>query len=188
MLLVKTRSTALLTILVCANLLLSPLCAGGNPPAQADAWKPEAPREELKPRFGTGSPGLSNGSPALEIISNGKSSVNGWWTKTLRVSPGKHYKFRTFSLAMNLEGDHNRCILSRIIWIDGDGKQAALPEYPRTSRETDEKGWSLMQGIYQAPPSAVTVKLELVFRWAAHGSAVFRDTSFTETEIGRAHV
>ena len=77
--------------------------------------------------------------------------------------------------------EHNRHILAKVIWIDKEGKQAELPEYPATELETDAIGWSVIQGTYQAPTDAVSAKLELIFRWSPHGSVVFRDTSFTET-------
>ena len=149
-------------------------------PHLVDGWQPEAPREELMPSFVTSSPRLFNGKPVLEISSSGKGSSNGWWARSVPVSPGKYYSFRTHFLAMIISKEEYRSVLARVIWRDREGKQAALPEYPATRPETDKAGWSVIEGIYQAPLNAVSARLELVFRWSP-GQVFFRDTSFVET-------
>jgi len=153
--------------------------AAGDSPARIDQWVPESPREELKPDFATESPRRFDGVPALEIRANGKDSVNGWWTRTVPVSPGRFYEFRTLFQTGIEERDLDRKVLARVIWLDADGGQAALPEYPPTLAGGDWKG---IRGIYQAPAQAVSAKLELVLRWVSTGSVLFRETAFEETD------
>ena len=143
-------------------------------------WQPEAQRDENQPIFQAANEVvLFEGTPALSISGNGKPSANGWWTKTVPVYPEKYYEFRTYFSAENVE-EPERSILARVIWQDQGGKQIDLPEYPGTMLRRDNKGWGIIQQIYQAPPGTASAKLELVFRWDADGKVFFGGTSITE--------
>jgi predicted amidohydrolase len=169
-----------LSVLLCEVLFLCLIFPANTHAEGIPEWQPEAQRDENRPIFqAADKTSLIEGMNTLAIRGNGSPSANGWWTKTVSVSPEKHYGFRTYFLAEDVDNP-SRSILARVIWQDVDGNETGLPEYPATLLTKKSGGWGIIQQNYYSPPGAVTARLELVFRWDIDGRVFFRHTSFTE--------
>ena len=148
-----------------------------------DGWHSQTVRAEIAPRFWVH---YLNGKQAaseyeLGLAGQGNDAVNGHWMRRQRVIAGKHYAFHVAFRCQKV-ADPSRSILARLFWFDAKGKQIGFDEYPLTSPTTTPEGWTALTGVYQAPPEAAQAQLELHFRWAAHGTVVWRRAALTETK------
>jgi predicted amidohydrolase/CubicO group peptidase (beta-lactamase class C family) len=140
--------------------------------AELGAWRLEASREEIAPRAWKDARVFHEGRPALALAGGGSPAANGCWTRALPVEAGKHYRFAARFAASGV-AEPSRSVLARLIWRGPEGKTIGQAEYPPSALQAGSDGWSLIEGIYQAPASAREAKLELVFRWDAGGRVHF---------------
>lgn len=162
-------------------------------------WSPQAPREEIRPRFERAPTGGKSGHGALVIQHDDREGLNGWWQKSFAIKPGQHYRFTAWRRAENV-ATPRRSVIARVLWRDEAGKPVkqsedvvrsysigvgptAEPEYPRDISETPAaNGWTGLSGVYQAPPGATRALIQLHLLWAPKGKVEWSDISFAATE------
>lgn len=158
--------------------------------AQA-AWKPAAPRDEIKPHFSFDAKGGPNATGMLTIAADKREGLHGWWEKSFPITGGKFYEFHALRSVKNVESPR-RSVLARVLWRDEKGRPVrvdppddgpgglptAEPEYP-LDRATI-KGWMEVAGIYRAPSKATQAVVELHLRWSAGGRVDWADARLTE--------
>lgn len=161
--------------------------------AAAEGWTAAAPRPEIRPAFRVES--AQGGEICLVIAAEGGPGRHGYWTKSLPVQGGKHYRF---SVTRQVEGVAlpRRHAVVRLLWSDATGKsietdepvnrdvlprfrRIAEPEYPEDGK-TGPDGWTEVAGTYRAPAAAARVTVELRFQWAEGGSVRWRAPTFVE--------
>ncbi|MEY3174305.1 MAG: (R)-stereoselective amidase [Planctomycetota bacterium] len=171
------------SILLLAAFLADPAACSGQPPdllsSSPDGWTTAAPRSEIAPAFQFLPAAGVDGGAALRISSDQRSGLHGWWQKTVPVQGGRWYQFVAFRRGRNLPVPR-RAAVPRLFWLDSQGQAPlhstpaqttyregeiprAEPEYPEDGPEHD--GWTVTGGVYQAPPQATAVRIELAFRW-----------------------
>lgn len=137
-----------------------------------NSWKFECQRDEIAPLYWIDVQKGTEGQPTYALAGGGKGYANGCWTKNIPVKTNNYYEFTTHYFAQNVD-DPLRTILSRIVWLDEQGKQITLAEYPETLPDVNPEGWHTIQQIYECPDMAVSARIELVYRWDADGSVHF---------------
>ena len=99
-----------------------------NDPATApNSWTTTAPRDEIRPAFAHEPAGGVDGRGALVITADRREGLDGWWTKTLSVQGGKHYRFQAFYQARNVAVPR-RSVVVKLHWQDEKGKKVPLDE------------------------------------------------------------
>ncbi|HUS34190.1 MAG TPA: carbon-nitrogen hydrolase family protein [Verrucomicrobiae bacterium] len=164
-----------------------------------DDWSPQAPRDEIRPRFERTTAGGKSGHGALMIHDDDRPGLNGWWQKSFSITPGKHYRFTAWRRAENV-ATPRRSVIARVLWRDDANKPVkqiddvvrnysigvgptAEPEYPRDISESPAaNGWTELSGVYQAPPGATRALIQLHLLWAPKGKVEWSDVSFAPTE------
>lgn len=139
-------------------------------PATGD-WAFAAARDELAPRSWIET---LDGTLCLGLAGRGDDAVDGRWTRTVPVEPGRWYRFSARSRARNVS-HATRSVLTRLVWLDASGAPMRPMEYPFEARHADADGWTPLAGTYRAPEKAARAQLELHLRWTAHGEVLFRD-------------
>lgn len=170
------------TLLPAEDSLNNQLSGKGSAP---DGWTAESPRDELRPRFTWDT--TSEHSPGSLVISGDeREGLMGNWTRTIPVEAGRYYRF---SVGRKTQGVvlPRRTAVARILWLDAAGHKAthgepsfvsyrpgerlqAEPEFPKHVATAD--GWDLLEGVYLAPPDAISAKIELHYRWGEPNSSV----------------
>ncbi|MEO1525282.1 MAG: sulfatase-like hydrolase/transferase [Planctomycetota bacterium] len=137
-------------------------------------WRAVSPRDEVRPDFRAA-------RDELVIAADDRPGLMGWWQKDFDVRAGQAYRFSATCEARSLRHPR-REILARVRWLDSSGKRVdrsttnrlrvqpggtakAEPEFPRRSK-IDDTRWAF-DGLYVAPPKAVTAQIELHLRWPA---------------------
>jgi predicted amidohydrolase len=145
-----------------------------------EGWTSKSPRPDAAPAFTHLPTAGPHGGPCLEISSDHRSGLHGWWQKTVPVAGGRWYHFKILRQADNLPQPRRNAV-PRLFWLDENNQPPlretptkttyregeiprAEPEYPADGAELD--GWTSVSGIFQAPPAAVSARIELAFRWA----------------------
>lgn len=158
----------------------------------AGEWSAQAPRDEIRPLFRTD-------SGALVIAADQREGLNGWWSNTFSVEPGKTYRFSTWRRATGIPAaELRRAAIVRLLWQNAQGKPVirdepsfasyrpgsrprAEPEFPADGATVD--GWTEVGGVYQVPLEATQVLVELHFRWGPPGSQIeWKDTALTPVD------
>ena len=151
-----------------------------KPVAHDTVWQFQSQREDIKPAHWVEQDVLFDGKPTLALSGDGKEYVNGCWSYSYEITPGKYYEFITHFKPENVF-QLNRSILAQIIWQSEDGKKVDFIEFPATRARRSEGDWYIIQQSYQAPEGAVKAKIDLFYRWDARGRVYFGGTSFEET-------
>jgi predicted amidohydrolase len=147
-----------------------------------DGWKMQAVRAEIAPRFWVHYPKQKTGADyELGLAGRGSEAVDGRWVRRQPVVAGKHYVFHAEVRFQNV-ATPARSLLARVLWLDSSGKQIGEAEFPLTNPVATADGWTVLSSVYQVPGSATQAQLELHFRWAAQGTAVWRRASLTQTK------
>ena len=164
-----------------------------------DDWSPQAPRDEIRPRFERAPAGGKSGQGVLIIHHDDRSGLNGWWQKSFSITPGKHYRFTAWRRAENV-ATPRRSVIARVLWRDDANKPVKQiddvvrhysvgvgpttePEYPRDISESPAaNGWTELSGVYQAPPGATRALIQLHLLWAPKGKVEWSDIAFVPTE------
>src|SRR5438445_2449446 len=156
------------------------------------AWKPESPREEIRPAFEV----KSNGShESLFIRADGRDGVDGHWQTTFPIKGGQYYRFHALRRVENVASPR-RSTFARVLWRDAQGRPVphdetgaksyapnqapmAEPEYPQ-DQKTNTNGWTEVTEVFQAPSKATQAIVELYLRWASQGVVEWTDISLAE--------
>jgi predicted amidohydrolase len=162
-----------------------------------DGWKPESPRDEIRPEFDVDATGGRNGKPALLIRADGREGLDGWWLKSFPVTGGQHYKFQAYYRAEDVKVPR-RSVLVKLKWRDAKGKAVELDEptvgsylrgakgmaeteHPQT-KQRDSDGWTEISDVYQAPSRATQALVELHLQWSADSQVRWSDVSLNKSE------
>lgn len=166
--------------------LLFSLAAAGD-----ETWSPGAPRDELRPEFHVDRFGARDGNEALTIAMDQRPGLHGYWQRAYPVLGGQHYRFHVWRRTTAV-AEPRRQAPVRVLWQDDEGRPVphaqpvverylrnwgqgnAEPEHPRDG-QTDADGWTEVSGVYQAPPQAERVVLELGLLWAPGGSVAWSE-------------
>lgn len=147
----------------------------------ASDWKFEFQRKEIAPLSAIDSKNTFAGKPTLVIEGGGKAHADGHWHKTVGVEGGAFFQFKCAFQTINVD-EPARSILSRILWMNENGKQIGFTEYPVTLLEKTKEGWNKMEHFYKVPDEARSAKVELHYRWDGDGKVRFSDASFQKTD------
>ncbi len=147
-----------------------------------DGWHSEAPRPEIAPIFRVERNGdePSSGTYLLVQEGRGDAAVDGRWLRTVPVKGAGYYEFTAEYQAEDVAGPE-RCVLARVVWLDGGGKPVETAEYPVTSRQRTRDGWTVLTGTYCAPAASSQARIELHLRWAARGKVRWRNADLKST-------
>jgi len=182
-----TQPITMLCIAIAAVCLIGgrALCRDTDPaPVSSDdvrQWRFDCQREQIAPKHWIDKRILHDNKPTLALAGDGKSYANGMWTRSVTVAPGRWYRFETRYLARNVQ-DPNRSVLARLTWLDAEAKPIGKTEYPRTLPGADAGGWRVIGQDYKAPDTAVSARLELIYRWDADGQAHFSPATLEAVE------
>ncbi|MFN0051097.1 MAG: PVC-type heme-binding CxxCH protein [Planctomycetales bacterium] len=172
----------------------SPAFAEEKPAATGSGdWTPAAPREEIRPDFSLEKSGGRGGREGLVIRADARPGLMGYWTRTIPIEGGRHYRLQAYWRATNVPIPR-RSINARLLWLDEHGKTAyrdmpvvgpyhpvgqpdlTTGEYPPDG-ETDAEGWTEVSGVYRAPEGARRAFLELHLEWAQNAEVVWSDVT-----------
>ncbi len=168
-----------------------------------DGWKPESPRDEIRPRFELA---ISEDvdSKTFNILSDFRPGLMGALTKTFPVEGGSHYRFSVDRRTINITVPR-RAATVRLIWLNDDGKRVtrdkpsfasyrpgekprAEPEFPPDVKDLGN-GWARVAGLYRAPSSATQVKVELHGRWMDPNALVsWLDPTFEKAKAPKKRI
>lgn len=141
-------------------------------------WKFESARDEITPEHRLIA-ATTTKPVVLEISSDHRKGLAGYWTSYQTVEPGTHVSFKVERQTRNLDLKR-RAAIARILWCDQDGRPVqrsqptfssyragerprAEPEFPAVTARLDDH--DILSGIYIVPPKATQAKIELHFRW-----------------------
>ena len=158
-----TRWLSFTALAACAATVL----AADGKPSVPDGWTTSAPREEIRPKFSYDVDGGRDGKGGFVIAADQREGLDGWWTKTVPVKGGKHYRFHAARRLTAWRLPRQSAVV-RIVWQDDRGhsvlcdvptvtgylkgwKPTAEPEYP-TDKQTDATG---LDGSLRHVPRAV---------------------------------
>lgn len=177
---------------------VSTVCAADSQPSVGpDGWTTSAPRAELRPKFSYDVHGGRDGKGAFVIAADGREGLDGWWTRTVAVKGGTHYRFHAVRKVDHVALPRQSAVV-RIVWQDDRGrpvpadastvasylkgwKAMAEPEYP-TDRQTDACGWTEVSDTYRSPATATRASIELHLRWAPpDGRIEWSEVTLAET-------
>src|SRR5688572_23447938 len=111
-------------LMICGTLIAASAAIGQDAPG---GWKAAAPREEIKPSFKYGAKGGPAGSERLISQCDEREGLDGYWTKTLPVEGGKHYRFSAKRRTEHVESPR-RSVVARLLWRDDLGKAVKREE------------------------------------------------------------
>jgi predicted amidohydrolase/tetratricopeptide (TPR) repeat protein len=161
-----------------------------------DGWKTSAPREELRPKFSYDERGGRNGKGAMVIAADERDGLDGWWTTTVPVKGGSHYRFQAARKTDGIALARQSAVV-RIVWQDNGGhsvsldapavtgylkgwKPTAEPEYP-TDKQPDATGWTEVSDTYRVPLQATAAVIELHLQWPPPGGRIqWSEVAFEE--------
>ncbi|MBI2421552.1 MAG: carbon-nitrogen hydrolase family protein [Candidatus Hydrogenedentes bacterium] len=158
-----------------------------------EGWETISIREETRPAFTYEPEGGPDRSSAFIITSDEREGLDGRWARSFPVEGGQHYHFSALRKLEHVAYPR-RSAFARIIWsdakgqtvrhavegaktFDGDAPPVAEPEYPLEGATRDD-GWTEINAIYLAPPTATQARVELHFRWAAQATATWAGVRF----------
>jgi predicted amidohydrolase len=162
-----------------------------------DGWTTSEPREELRPKFSYDAHGGRDGKGAFVIAADHRDGLDGWWTTTVPVKGGRHYRFHAARKTDGVALTRQSAVV-RILWKDDNGRSVSLdapavmgylkgwtptaePEYPM-DKQTDSTGWTEVSDTYRVPSKATRAQIELHLQWAPPGGRIeWSEVSFEET-------
>jgi predicted amidohydrolase len=165
-------------ILVTATLLFAVAASAIGADAPSDGWAFETARDEVAAQHWVSRD--ADVPLVLGLAGRGDRNVDGRWVRRVPVTAGRHYVFNAPYRSRDVETPV-RSILASVLWLDAGGKQVERAEFPLTRHRTEDDGWSMLTGTYQAPAGATAAQLELRMRWAPNGRVLFQPAGLTET-------
>ena len=159
-----------------------------------EGWQMLSPRDEIRPAFAYEPKGGSAGGERFIIQCDDREGLDGYWTKTLPVEGGKHYRFSAARRIENIDSPR-RSVVARLLWRDDKGKAVkreepvvtsylkgwvpmAEAEFPADGK-TDKEGWTEVSGTYLAPKEATKLIVELHLQWAPLGKVEWSNVALT---------
>lgn len=142
-------------------------------PDSASAWRAWSPRPELAPRQTVESGGR------LAIHASAFPQYGMWHTVVKGIRPGAYYRFDALHQAERVE-DENVSVAAMLSWCANDCTEDAL-QRDYADNVAVEGAWRRTFRTLRSPDGARAVKIELVLRWTAGGSVVWKDVSLVET-------
>lgn len=183
---------AILGVAAAVLTLAGPSKSADPPPG----WSALAPRDEIRPRFAYDPKGGRNGTGAFIIEAGERQGTVGYWSKTLPVTGGKHYRFRAFRRVKNVPVPRS-AIRALLGWRDSKGQrvrsQESIVSYDKRASSawawqehpgdglTDARGWTEVSGVYRAPLDATQAVVDLYLLWTPGGRVEWSDISLEET-------
>jgi len=178
-------------VVICGTLLAASTAIGQDAPG---GWKAAAPRDEIKPSFKYESKGGPGNGERLIIQCDDREGLDGYWTKTVPVEGGKHYRFSALRRIEHVESPR-RSVVARLLWRDDLGKPVkreepvvtnylknwtpmAEAEFPADGK-TDKEGWTEVAATYLAPKGATNLIVELHLQWAPDGKVEWSGAALT---------
>ena len=162
-------------------------------------WETHSPRDEIRPTFGY----QAKGGGVFVIDAKGKPGATGLWTKTFAVEGGRHYRFFAMRYTSKMDSARRGAVV-RLIWLNDKGGKVtrdepsfasyrsgtqprAEPEFPRARVKT-RSGWTEVSDVFNAPKSAVRVRVELCLRWETHGRVEWKNVSLTPSAAPKPRI
>ncbi len=161
------------------------------------AWQAAAPRDEIRPKFSFAPmAGRSDEKGTLIIEADAREGLHGFWTRTVPVQGGQHYRFHALRKTTGVESPRRSAVV-RVLWRNDAGKPVptdeptvrgvlpgysanAEPEYPGELNERAD-GWTEVTGTYRAPPKATRAVIELHLQWAANARVEWSSATLVAT-------
>jgi predicted amidohydrolase len=144
-----------------------------------DDWQFKSRRDDIAPLYSRNNDLIYRSKPTLQLSGGGKKYVDGSWFTVKDILPGTFYRFSVHYKADQVD-QPGRTVLANIVWMDKDGKQIGVAEFPRTLHQQSPEGWNIIEQVYNTPPNARKAGIELIYRWDAEGTVHFGNASFTE--------
>jgi predicted amidohydrolase len=180
-----------LVLVICGTFIAANAASGEDAPG---GWKAAAPRDEIKPSFKYEAKGGPTGGERLIIQCDEREGLDGYWTKTLPVEGGKHYRFSARRRIEHVDSPR-RSVVARLLWRDDLGKPVkreepvvtsylkgwvpvAEAEFPADGK-TDKEGWTEVAATYLAPKGATNLIVELHLQWAPGGKVEWSGVALT---------
>lgn len=159
---------------------------------ESGGWRPQSPRDEIRPAFDVLPSGGRTGGPRLVITCDQREGLDGAWIKSFPIQGGQHYRFSAARRLTDVDLPR-RSALVRIVWQDDGGKVVlrdspvttnllagrqviAEPEHPADG-PIGADGWTEVAGVFLAPSKATRAVVELHLQWAPGGRAQWSDVS-----------
>ena len=159
------------------------------------SWEAIAPRDEIRPEMTPSTEGGRSGSGSLVIQADERPGLHGYWTQTVPVKGGEHYRFDAWRKETGVTHPR-RSIVARVIWESANGRLVAnenpmasrtvagrvsrnRPEHPGDC-ETDAQGWTHLRGVYRVPSAATQAVIELHLMWAPNSRVEWSDIGLSE--------
>jgi predicted amidohydrolase len=175
------RKHTLCFFVTCSVACAATVLAADDTLSVPDGWTTSAPRDELRPKFAYDAHGGRDGKGVFVIAAEEREGLDGWWTKTIPVHGGAHYRFYAARKIERVALPRQTAVV-RIVWQDDRGRSVprelpavagylkgwtptAEPEYP-TDKQTDASGWTEVSDTYLAPSRATRATIELHLQWA----------------------
>jgi predicted amidohydrolase len=162
-------------------------------------WSALSPRDEIRPSFSFDPQGGPDRSGSWIIQADRREGLQGWWTRTLPVTGGKHYRFRALRKIGGVSSPR-RSVFARLIWQDAQGRPVptdepiggsylrgntspapAEPEYPAEGASVGD-GWTEVTQVYHAPRAATQALVELHLQWAPKSKVEWSSVALAATE------
>ncbi len=167
-----------------------------------EGWTAAASRDEIRPEFSYVENGGRDGAGRFVIEHDGREGLDGYWTTTMPIQGGKHYRFEAFRNVENVKSPR-RSAMVRLLWQNDMGQlvkndRGVVSDYLRggtprvqaehpTDKATDAAGWTEVSDVYRAPVGATRAVIELHLLWAPGGRIEWSDVSLQQTDppVGR---
>jgi predicted amidohydrolase len=152
-------------------------------PVSAEAWHTWSPRSEITPKLeiAAGAEG-----PTLSMKATSFEQYGQWYTVVKGVRAGSYYRFSVLRRAESVDKE-DVSVAAMLSWCKNDCTEDAI-ERDYVDRESEAGDWRSNFRVLQAPEGAQAVKVELVLRWTARGSVVWKQASLTETEAPKKRI
>jgi iduronate 2-sulfatase len=166
-----------------------------DPKFAPNGWKTGALHQEMSPEFSFNPVGGPNGRGSFIIQADARQDVAGYWTKSFRVTGGRHYRFSTMRRCENVATPDSSAAV-RLVWHDEAGKSvptdepavtSVLSDSPRTAEQGQPagqaggtNGWTAVSGLYRAPGKATHVLLELSLQGAPNGKVEWSNLALVQ--------
>lgn len=160
--------------------------AAASEPAAPAGWTTAAPRDELRPTFSFAEHGGRDAKGAFMIHAE-REGLDGWWTTTIPVDGGRHYRFHAARKVVGVAVPRQTAVV-RVVWQNDKAQPVpseamttrnylkgwqlvAEAEFP-TDKQTDADGWTDVSDVYRAPSKATRAVIELHLQWAPPGGRI----------------
>ena len=151
--------------------------------ADAAAWKPWSPRDEIAPQFAFDPGAGREGRGALKISTRAASDFGAWRSTLGNLRAGQTYRFNAWYRASGIENDRH-CVIARLQWLDAAGKPVGTsvrpPEYPLDV--VRDAGWVKMESVILAPEKAAGLDVQLSLGFDGDGTVWWDGVTLAEVD------